>query len=619
MSDADSTTPSPRLGRNGSSDGSSRAASACARRRASRSASSRYSSSADELKISRCSAVTACRIRDVDVAQRLGHALALGPGDQRRELEQLEVAHDRVRHVEVGVEAQLAQPPADAQRRLEQLVAQQPVGRVQRLGRPEQLLLALLPLGAQRRHAPPRPAAAASSTAPRSLSLGYASTSRRAGAGAVARRASGASAARAALLGRRAAAPLRAARRGSLRASGAASPACSPSTYTCSASSAPAASSATTCTSRDADELGLLLLAQPEVGDGGDRAGELARRGLGRAAHVGRRQLAEPRQRPQPLDDVGLRGEQLLAAQPEAVDQPVHVQVRAGGVDRRGRRPGTASGTRGSARGPRAAPAATRSRRPARRPCRACAGARSGCSGRCRPSAARSAGGPARARPPARRRGRPAAAATRARRGSRRAGRTPPRRPRGGAPRAPRAPRRPPGPRGRSPARAPRSRPGATPSRAISRSMSAATDCAWARSLAQLQNTTSPVARPPAGIDSSSDRRAARTTRRDSAGCASSRDHALGRALEAAIRSAPAPRKRRSAAIGSPAAVSPARRARAPAVAGAEVELLRVVDQHVLEALARRRAARAPRRSASRMRSPSSRAPASASIRSWVR
>ena len=63
MSDADSITPSPRLGKNDSSEGSSRAASACARRRASRSASSRYSSSVDELKISRCSAVTAWRIR----------------------------------------------------------------------------------------------------------------------------------------------------------------------------------------------------------------------------------------------------------------------------------------------------------------------------------------------------------------------------------------------------------------------------------------------------------------------------------------------------------------------------------------------------------------------------
>jgi hypothetical protein len=47
------------LGRNASSEGSSRAATTCARRRSLRSASSRYSSSADVWKISRCSAVTA--------------------------------------------------------------------------------------------------------------------------------------------------------------------------------------------------------------------------------------------------------------------------------------------------------------------------------------------------------------------------------------------------------------------------------------------------------------------------------------------------------------------------------------------------------------------------------
>ena len=33
----------------------------------------------ERLKISRCSAVTACRMPRVDVAQRLGDALALGP------------------------------------------------------------------------------------------------------------------------------------------------------------------------------------------------------------------------------------------------------------------------------------------------------------------------------------------------------------------------------------------------------------------------------------------------------------------------------------------------------------------------------------------------------------
>ena len=41
---------------------------------------------------------------DVDVAQRLGGALPLRPGDERRHLEQLQVTDDRVRDVEVSVE-----------------------------------------------------------------------------------------------------------------------------------------------------------------------------------------------------------------------------------------------------------------------------------------------------------------------------------------------------------------------------------------------------------------------------------------------------------------------------------------------------------------------------------
>jgi hypothetical protein len=85
-------------------------------------------------------------------------------------------------------------------------------------------------------------------------------------------------------------------------------------------------------------QLRLLLVADAGVGDGSDRTCELTRRCLRRAPDVRRRQLAEPRERPQPVDDVRLRREQLLAAEPEPVDQPVHVQVRASGVDRRQRR-----------------------------------------------------------------------------------------------------------------------------------------------------------------------------------------------------------------------------------------------------------------------------------------
>ena len=86
----------------------------------------------------------------VDLRQRLGdrQRAVAGALHQRRQLEHLEVAHDGVRDVEVGVEAQLAQPPADLRDRREQLVAQDPEGRLQRLGGTEQLLVARLPLAA---------------------------------------------------------------------------------------------------------------------------------------------------------------------------------------------------------------------------------------------------------------------------------------------------------------------------------------------------------------------------------------------------------------------------------------------------------------------------------------
>src|SRR5687767_15228059 len=51
----------------------------------------------------------------------------------RRQLEHLEVAHDRVGDVEVGVEAQLAEPPADLRDGRQQLVAQEPERRLERL------------------------------------------------------------------------------------------------------------------------------------------------------------------------------------------------------------------------------------------------------------------------------------------------------------------------------------------------------------------------------------------------------------------------------------------------------------------------------------------------------
>ena len=62
----------------------------------------------------------------VDVGERLGEALPVGALQERGELEQLEVAHDTVGDVEVGVEPQLAESPADARDGVEHLVAQQP-------------------------------------------------------------------------------------------------------------------------------------------------------------------------------------------------------------------------------------------------------------------------------------------------------------------------------------------------------------------------------------------------------------------------------------------------------------------------------------------------------------
>ena len=80
------------------------------------------------------------------------------------------------------------------------------------------------------------------------------------------------------------------------------------------------------------------LVVQAGLGDRRHVAGEVAPGRLRRAPHVGGGQVAEARERDEPLDDVGLRGEELLAAQPEAVDEPVHEEVGARGVQRaRGR------------------------------------------------------------------------------------------------------------------------------------------------------------------------------------------------------------------------------------------------------------------------------------------
>ena len=161
-------------------------------------------------------------------------------------------------------------------------------------------------------------------------------------------------------------------------------------------------------------------------------------------------------------------------------------------------------------------------------------------------------------------------------------------------------------------------RPGCTPSRAISRSTSAATDWACARSLAQRQNSTSPPDGDSAGCGLAATTLAARATRSGQRRPRSSETMCVsptGEVTQAGgAGTAEAPQRRpRVAGRGQAAA-----RHRPGEAGGSEVELLRVVDQHVLEA------ARVPGRSwtirsASRTRSPASRAPASPSIRSWAR
>ena len=257
---------------------------------------------------------------------------------------------------------------------------------------------------------------------------------------------------------------------------------------------------------------------------------------------------------------------------------------------------GRASGTRGSARAPPAAPAATRVAAASADDHVELAPARDLGAARDVDRAQLDRRPRQRAHDRARRRsGRPAAAATRARRGSRPAGRTPPRRPAGGrspAPRAPTATAWPSwvdlGDEHRDLARR-----GAA-SRAISRSMSTATDCAWARSLAQRQNSTARRrrrraarrARRPRASAPSAPRRAATTGRGQRTAARASATHRASPRRRRSCRSrcAPAPRKRRSAASGSPATVS-ARRAELPRQRRrGQVELLRVVDQQVVEA-----------------------------------
>ena len=87
----------------------------------------------------------------VDRGERVADLLTLfGALDQRRDLEQLEVARHGLVDVEVGVEPHFAEPPSHARHGVEQLVAEDAEHRVQALGRTEELLVEDLLLGVDR-------------------------------------------------------------------------------------------------------------------------------------------------------------------------------------------------------------------------------------------------------------------------------------------------------------------------------------------------------------------------------------------------------------------------------------------------------------------------------------
>ena len=331
---------------------------------------------------------------------------------------------------------------------------------------------------------------------------------------------------------------------------------------------------------------------EPDFGEGAQRARELTRRWpAARGPRSAAASSPKRRERAQPLDDVGLGGEQLLAAQPEPLDQPMDVEVGPRRVDRAMRAAVELQEDADPLARLRRDLRGLERRRHRARPCRACAGARSGCSGRCRPSAARSAAGQARARPRAasvgigqqpqpgeqvadlgalEERGLPDHAVRRSP--------------------APRARPPPPGPRAARRGRSPRPARASTPSRAISRSISAAT--AWAcgplagaapeprRRRPRRRRLAGPpgrVARPSAAL---------RRARHAGAGSARSRRRSID---VHALRPANPPGARRphrgsDGPRGRVAGHGERRRPeRSASEAAAKVELLGVVDQQVVE------------------------------------
>ena len=325
---------------NGSSEGSPPSPATAGRSAASRSPSRSHSSSGEALEDLALLGRHPLQQDLVDPRQRVAHGLAaLGALDQGGHLHQLDVAGDGLVHVEVGVEPHLAQAPANAGHRVEQLVAHDPEGRVEALGRSEQLLLEHLLLRFERR-------------------ARLLVERRRLGRGA-----------RRAALGPGQDEPLARARHRHVQqpahlvvvrltavgvrerlleqrighlvvpaARGTRHPAGRQSEHEHVVELEPLGGvHGHHAHGRRGRRRHGLLLAQPGLGDRRQVAGELARSAVRLAAHVGARELRQLGDVAQALDGVGLGGEHLLAPQPDPLHQPQHERVRAAVLERRRR------------------------------------------------------------------------------------------------------------------------------------------------------------------------------------------------------------------------------------------------------------------------------------------
>ncbi len=303
--------------------------------------------------------------RRVDRRHRVGDLLPVGTVDQRRDLHQLQVAGDAVGDVQVGVHPQVAESRADRRDVLEQLVAQRPEARVEGVVRPEQLLVVVLPLGADR---PPRVVGQRRRLAGRPAGRPGGERQHHALAGPRDRhvepapclvdrdvgRVTGRGPVVAEQLGRQRVDQPAPRDRGARRDPAGLEPEDQhvvelelarrlERQHAHDAQLVPVAllqrriGVRSRATGRERHRLDLAVGAAAGLGQRDHPAGEVAGRRLRRDLHVALGQLAHPRQVAQPLDDVAAGREQLLATQAEVLDQPVDELVRRRDVERAGR------------------------------------------------------------------------------------------------------------------------------------------------------------------------------------------------------------------------------------------------------------------------------------------